>query len=321
MYEALFNNKFTNAFFFYFCMLLLLLFSPFLFIWELINTLRSCFRPTENVAGKVVLITGASSGLGELMTYEYAKRGACLAIIAIKEPESRLEKVAERARELGSPDVLFEFADVSNVDDCRMFVDDTIKRFGHLDHLVCNAGIGPIYSMDIDVTKFVPVMDINFWGSIYPTHFAIPHLRKTKGKIIVNASSAGVLHPPRGGFYNASKAALISFYESLRFDVSPTITITILTLGFIQTSILTAKYSANGVGVHLKRDFGDIVPSMGAEPCAKAIVDGVCKGATSITEPRFIKSLFFIKFLFPELHSFYLITFFRSIFKRHLKKN
>ena len=65
------------------------------------------------------------------MTYEYAKRGASLAIIAIKEPDSQLQQVADRARELGSPDVLFEFADVSNVDECRTFVDDTIKRFGH----------------------------------------------------------------------------------------------------------------------------------------------------------------------------------------------
>ncbi|KAI3728426.1 hypothetical protein L6452_17063 [Arctium lappa] len=73
--------------------------------------------------------------------------------------------------------------------------------------------------------------------------------------------------------------------------------------------------STNGVGLHLKRDFRDVVPSMGAEPCAKAIVDGVCKGATSITEPRFLKSLFFIKFLFPELHPFYLITFVCSKFK------
>ncbi|KVH95699.1 Glucose/ribitol dehydrogenase [Cynara cardunculus var. scolymus] len=287
MYEALFNNKFTDALVFYFSVLLLLLFSPFLFTWELITTLRSCFQKTENVAGKVVLITGASSGIGELMAYEYAKRGACLAIIAIKEANSRLEEVAERARELGSPDVLFLFADVSKVDECRMFVDDTVKHFGRR--------IGPLYAIDIDVTKFRPVMDINFWGSVYPTQFAIPHLQKTKGKIIVNASSAGLLNLPKGGFYNASKAALISFYDSLRFEVSPTITITILTLGFIQTDFITAKYSTNG-------DMGTLYPSMGAKPCAKAIVDGVCKGATSIAEPRFIKALIVVKFLFPELH-------------------
>ncbi|XP_024994290.1 11-beta-hydroxysteroid dehydrogenase-like 4A [Cynara cardunculus var. scolymus] len=302
MYEALFNNKFTDALVFYFSVLLLLLFSPFLFTWELITTLRSCFQKTENVAGKVVLITGASSGIGELMAYEYAKRGACLAIIAIKEANSRLEEVAERARELGSPDVLFLFADVSKVDECRMFVDDTVKHFGRLDHLVMNAGIGPLYAIDIDVTKFRPVMDINFWGSVYPTQFAIPHLQKTKGKIIVNASSAGLLNLPKGGFYNASKAALISFYDSLRFEVSPTITITILTLGFIQTDFITAKYSTNGVGIRLKNDMGTLYPSMGAKPCAKAIVDGVCKGATSIAEPRFIKALIVVKFLFPELH-------------------
>ncbi|KAJ0428120.1 putative 11-beta-hydroxysteroid dehydrogenase [Helianthus annuus] len=101
------------------------------------------------------------------------------------------------------------------------------------------------------------------------------------------------------------KAALISFYESLRFEVSPTITITILTLGFIQTNLITAEYSTKGFGVRLRKDVKDVLPTMGAEPCTKAIVDGVCKGATSITEPRFMKALFLIKFLFPQLHSFY----------------
>ncbi|KAI3728423.1 hypothetical protein L6452_17060 [Arctium lappa] len=130
MYEACFNNNFTDALVFYLCILLLFLLSPCLFIWELINTLRSSFQCTENMSQKVVLITGASSGLGELMAYEYAKRNACLAIIATKKPESRLEQVADRARELGSPDVLVVFADVSKVEECRMFVDDTIRHFG-----------------------------------------------------------------------------------------------------------------------------------------------------------------------------------------------
>ncbi|KAK9052680.1 hypothetical protein SSX86_029310 [Deinandra increscens subsp. villosa] len=321
MYEAYLNNKFTNVLVFYIFLLLLFLFSPFLFLWELINTLGSCFRYHENMTRKVVLITGASSGLGELMAYEYAKRGASLAVIAIKEPKSRLEQVADKARELGSPDVLFMFADVSKVDECKIFVDDTVKHFGHLDHLVCNAGIAPLYSINHDVTKFAPVMDINFWGSVYPTHFAIPHLMKTKGKIIVNASCAGVLHLPKGGFYNASKAALISFYESLRFEVSPKITITILTLGFIQTNIITAKYSTKGVGAHLIKDFGDIGPTMGAEACAKSIVDGVCKGATTITEPKFIKALFLIKFLFPRLHSFYFNMFLLPSINNTLKRD
>ncbi|CAI9275208.1 unnamed protein product [Lactuca saligna] len=187
-----------------------------------------------------------------------------------------------------------------------------------VDHLVCNAGIGSLYSINIGVTKFAPVMDINFWGSVYPTHFAIPHLIRTNGKIVVNASCSGVLHPPKGGFYNASKAALISFYESLRFEVSPKVTITILTLGFIETNMITPKYSASGVGVRLRRGFGTIHPTMGAESCAIAIVDGVCKGATSITQPRFMKALFLIKFLFPGLHHFHM-NIFSIVFSKELK--
>ncbi|XP_071695625.1 11-beta-hydroxysteroid dehydrogenase-like 4A [Rutidosis leptorrhynchoides] len=312
MYETYLNNNFIDALAYYILVLLIILTSPCLFIWELITTIRSCFKPNENVSEKVVLITGASKGIGEFMAYEYAKRGACLSLVSIKEPDSRLEQVADRARELGSPDVIFMFADVSSVEECRMFVDDTVKHFGRLDHLVCNAGVAYLYSTEIDVTKFEPVMDINFWGSVYPTHFAIPHLMETNGKIIVNASVAGVVHPPRGGFYNASKAALIAFYEALRFEVSPTITITILTLGFINTDIITAKYSTHGAGVHLRKDIRAMFPSMEAEPCTKAILDGVCKGATAITEPRFMKATFLINCLFPGLRSYYFNNLFPS---------
>nr|GEW94106.1 11-beta-hydroxysteroid dehydrogenase-like 4A [Tanacetum cinerariifolium] len=226
------------------------------------------------------------------IAYEYAKRGARLAIIAREKPESRLKQVADTARGLGSPDVLFIYSDVSEVEECRKFVDDTIKHFGRLDHLVCNAGISPLYSIKSEVTSFEPVM------------------------IVVNASSAGILNPPKGNFYNASKAALISFYESLRYEVSPTITITILTLGFVNTNLVTAKYSTNSVGVPRRKDIGSVLPTMDVEPCTKAIVDGVCKGATLITEPRFYKALFLIKFLFPQLHSFYN----NSVFPRKSKR-
>ncbi|MFS7943986.1 putative 11-beta-hydroxysteroid dehydrogenase [Helianthus anomalus] len=114
MYEACFNNRFTNTLVLYIFLLVLLLVSPFIFAWELVNPIRSCFRSKENMSGKVVLITGASSGLGE----------------------SQLEFVANKARELGSPDVLFIFADVSKVDECRMFVEDTIKYFGRCGYWV-----------------------------------------------------------------------------------------------------------------------------------------------------------------------------------------
>ncbi|KAK4357659.1 hypothetical protein RND71_023269 [Anisodus tanguticus] len=81
-----------------------------------------------NMKGKVVLITGASSGIGEELAYEYARRGSSLTIVARR--ENRLGKVAERAKSLGSPDILSIRADVSNVEDCKRFVDQTVKHFG-----------------------------------------------------------------------------------------------------------------------------------------------------------------------------------------------
>ncbi|XP_052186709.1 11-beta-hydroxysteroid dehydrogenase 1A-like isoform X2 [Diospyros lotus] len=201
---------------------------------------------SESLQGKVVLITGASSGIGEQMAYEYSKKGACLVIVARR--EEQLQKVAENARGLGSPDVVPICADVSNADDCKRFVDEAINHFGRLDHLVNNAGVSSICFVEkvSEVTKMVPVMDINFWGNVYPTYHAIPHLKKTKGKIVVNSSASAHLQPPRMSFYSASKSALISFYETLRVELDPTVKVTIVTPGLVGTEMTQGK--------HLSRD-------------------------------------------------------------------
>lgn len=92
------------------------------------------------------------------MAYEYSKKGACLVIVARR--EEQLQKVAENARGLGSPDVVPICADVSNADDCKRFVDEAINHFGRLDHLVNNAGVSSICFVEkvSEVTKMVPVM-------------------------------------------------------------------------------------------------------------------------------------------------------------------
>nr|XP_009778660.1 PREDICTED: 11-beta-hydroxysteroid dehydrogenase 1B-like isoform X2 [Nicotiana sylvestris]XP_016503681.1 PREDICTED: 11-beta-hydroxysteroid dehydrogenase 1B-like isoform X2 [Nicotiana tabacum] len=202
---------------------------------------------SENMKGKVVLITGASSGIGEELAYEYARRGSSIVIVARR--EEQLRKVAEKARSLGSPDVLSIRADVSNVDDCKRLVDQTVNHFGRLDHLVNNAGISSVCSINdvTDITKYTSVMDINFWGSVYPTYFAIPHLKKTRGKVFVNSSSVAILHPPSLSFYTASKAALIGFYETMRLELAPEISITIATLGFTDSEIIRGKHLKDGV--------------------------------------------------------------------------
>ncbi|KAL3526629.1 hypothetical protein ACH5RR_011285 [Cinchona calisaya] len=277
---------------------------PFFYIFRFITMLYRYFS-SENVQGKVVLITGASSGIGEQLTYEYAKRGACLVIIARR--ESLLNKVAEKARQLGSPDVVPICADVLKVDDCKRFVEEAVSHFGRLDHVYNNAGISSMCPIQdaTDITKLASVMDVNFWGSVYPTYFAIPHLKKSKGTIFVNASASAILHPPGLSFYGASKAALVSFYETMRVELAPEISITIATLGFIDSEMTQGKHLNKEGTTEMNSEMANAVinklPVMSSSACAKAIVDAVCRKERYVTEPKFYRILFLLETLCPEL--------------------
>ncbi|KAJ0051960.1 hypothetical protein Pint_01216 [Pistacia integerrima] len=271
-------------------LLLCFLLPPYLAFKCLHYIKRSIFR--ENVAGKVVLITGASSGIGEYLAYEYARRGASLALVARR--EGRLKEVAVKARELGSPDVIVICSDVSKVEDCKRFVDETFNHFGRLDHLVNNAGITKV-SMFEDVNSisdFHSLMNINFWGSLYATHFAVPHLRKSRGQIIVISSTAGWLTIPKLSFYNASKAALTSLFDTLRTEFGSDIGITIVNPGIIESEMTQPEF--------ISETRMEFVPAESTETCAKAIVSGACRGERYVTEPSWVRVLFVLKLLCPE---------------------
>ncbi|KAJ4975032.1 hypothetical protein NE237_008206 [Protea cynaroides] len=281
----------------------LCLILPFLFVFNSIHLILRYLLP-EKMMKKVVLITGASSGIGEQLAYEYAKKGAYLVLVARR--EESLKEVAEKAIHLGSPDVLVVPADVSRVDQCKKFIDEAVNHFGRLDHLVCNAGIGCHCAFEdvTDVSKFTPVMDVNFWGSIYPTYFAIPHLRKSRGKILVNASVAGWMVAPKGSIYGASKAALIHFYDNLRIELAPEISIVVLSPGFVESEITQGKQLTKKGEVELDQGIRDILQGMPLESagaCAKAAVAAACRGDRHITEPWFYNVLYLLKILCPEL--------------------
>ncbi|XP_010250645.1 PREDICTED: 11-beta-hydroxysteroid dehydrogenase 1B-like [Nelumbo nucifera] len=283
---------------------LVLLSPPFLVLEFFLSILRSFF--SENVAGKVVLITGASSGIGKQLAYQYAKKGACLVLVARR--QNLLEEVAEKARLLGSPDVMSVQADVSKVDDCQRFIDETVNHFGRLDHLVTNAGIGSVcmFEDSTEINKFTPVMGINFWGSIYATHFAAPHLRNSKGKMIVIASLAGWLPVPRMSFYCASKAALIKFHETYRIEYGADIRSVIVVPGLIESEMTKGRFLSNeGVLMEVDEESREVevgvFPYASTEGCAKHIVDGACRGEPYVIEPRWYKAAIFCRSLCPEV--------------------
>ncbi|XP_050377695.1 11-beta-hydroxysteroid dehydrogenase A-like [Argentina anserina] len=281
---------------------LLLLLPPLYFLKLFTSLLSTIF--SENVSGKVVLITGASSGIGEHLAYEYARRGARLALVGRR--ENALREVVDRAAQCGSPDVIMIGADVSKAEDCKRLVDETINHFGRLDHLVNNAGITACCMLEdcTDITNFRSVMDTNFWGSVYVTHFAAPHLRDCKGRIVAISSVNAWLPVPRMGIYNASKAAVLSMFETLRVELGPEVYITIVTPGYIESEMNKGKYLSTEGRMTVDQEMRDvqvIIPVERVEDCANAIVNGVCRGQRCLTEPAWYKAIYMWKVFCPEL--------------------
>ncbi|CAN1797654.1 11-beta-hydroxysteroid dehydrogenase B [Linum perenne] len=158
----------------------------------------------EDMEDKVVIVTGASSGIGEQIAYEYAKRRVNLVLVARR--ENRLRAISEKARLMGAKHVMIVAADVVKEDDCRRFVDQTVSYYGRVDHLVNTVSLGHTFYLEeaVDTSVFPHLMDINFWGNVYPTYVALPHLHQTNGRIVVNAAVETWLPLPRMSLYAVS---------------------------------------------------------------------------------------------------------------------
>ncbi|KAF8722019.1 hypothetical protein HU200_022644 [Digitaria exilis] len=122
----------------------------------------------EDLRGKVVLITGASSGIGEELAYQYAKEDACLALVARR--KQALKSVAAAALERGAPDALVFPADVTDPEQSRSAVEAAVAHYGKLNHLVANAGLWSSCAFDqvTNISAFTKLMDVNFWGLCLP---------------------------------------------------------------------------------------------------------------------------------------------------------
>ncbi|KAF0934645.1 hypothetical protein E2562_026134 [Oryza meyeriana var. granulata] len=271
-----------------------------LFMWALVKPVRR-----EDLRGKVVLITGASSGIGEELAYQYAAQGACLALVARR--KKALDGVAAAAQERGSPDVLVLPADVSDADQSRRAVEETVAHFGKLNHLVANAGIWSSCSFDevTNIAAFTKMMDVNFWGSVYPTYYALPHLKASRGKLVVSSSVAGNVATSRMSFYNATKAAQLRFYETLRAELGSTVGVTILTPGFVESEMTKGKGIQSDGTVAVNEEAIDaqvgVFPVGRVEELCEVALDGVRSGDWYITWPSLFRPLQLMVCLAPEV--------------------
>ncbi len=168
---------------------------------------------------KVVLITGASSGIGRGTALRLAGYGARLALAA--RSADALAEVVREAQKAGG-DALAVPTDVADPEQCRRAVESAVARFGSLDVLICSAGVSMRANFaDCDLAAVERVMRVNFFGTLYATHHALPHVKKARGSLVAVSSLTGKRGAPTYSVYGASKFAVQGLYESLRVELKP----------------------------------------------------------------------------------------------------
>jgi len=173
-------------------------------------------RGKLNFKHKVVVITGASSGIGRACAYEFAERGAKVVLAARSENELKI--VEDEIKQKGG-DCLSVKTDIRNIDDCKNLIDKTIEKFNKIDILINNAGISMRASFEeLDLVVIKEIMDTNFFGMVYCTKFALPYLIEQKGSIIGISSITGLTPLPYRTGYAASKHAMEGFLNTLRLE-------------------------------------------------------------------------------------------------------
>jgi short-subunit dehydrogenase len=165
---------------------------------------------------KVIIITGATSGIGKALAYEYASRGARLVISARN--NEKLMEVSEDLLQTGIR-VLPVKADVSVEEDCRELIRKTVEELGTIDVLINNAGISMrALFEEVDLEVLRKLMNTNFWGTVYCSKFALPYLLKSKGSLVGISSIAGYKGLPGRTGYSSSKFAMQGLLEVIRIE-------------------------------------------------------------------------------------------------------
>jgi len=185
---------------------------------------------------KVVLITGASAGIGAATARQLAREGAKLALLARR--KDKLENVCAEIENEGGTATPF-IADVTNRASLDAAVAGTAEKYGRLDIVLANAGsgiAGPIYKLEVE--DFRRQFETNFFGVLNTIYAALPHLKESRGQLGLIGSIAGIVATPNSSPYNTSKFAIVGLAESIYYDLSRLgISVTLINPGFVKSEI------------------------------------------------------------------------------------
>lgn len=253
----------------------------------------------RSLKDKVIVITGASSGIGLACAKELFTQGAKLVLAARN--INAIEKLALEFNVEGKRAIAAK-TDVTIEQDCKHLMDVAVETFGRIDILINNAGISMRASFaDVRIDVLKRLMDVNFWGTVYCTKYAFPYLIKSKGSLVGISSVAGIHGLPGRTGYSASKFAMHGFLETIRVEnlkngLHVMVAIPTFTASNVRFSALTADGSTQG---ETPRDEGKM---MSAKETAKRIIKGIRKRKRMIKMSvagrlTSIVSVFFPKFV------------------------
>jgi len=250
----------------------------------------------DQMQDKVVVITGGSDGIGKALVELYLNKGAKVATCA-----RNYQKLYQlQSTNTGKP-LFIHATDVSKEIDCKGFIDAVIKEFGTIDILINNAGVSMrALVQDVDFETIKRVMDINFWGTVYCTKFALDHIIKNKGTIVGVSSIAGYRGLPGRSGYSASKYAVNGWLEALRTELLESGTnVMWVCPGFTSSNIRNAALNSKGESQgESPMDEGAM---MSSEECAVHIANAIQKRKRTLVLTFTGKRAVFMNKFFPAL--------------------
>jgi NADP-dependent 3-hydroxy acid dehydrogenase YdfG len=239
----------------------------------------------EGFAGKVTVVTGAGSGIGQALAVELARSGARVAISDVN--TEGLAVTEERLNAIGAS-VKADRLDVTEREAFELYADSVVEHFGVVNQIYNNAGIA--FAGDIEVSGFKDiekVMDVDFWGVVNGTKVFLPHLIASGDGHVINVSSVfGLFSLPGQAAYNAAKFAVRGFTEALRQEMlvaGHPVKVTTVHPGGIKTNIVRNMATVGDVDhAQLTKTFDRKLANTSPEKAAKIILDGVRKNRARV---------------------------------------
>ncbi len=255
----------------------------------------------RDLKDKVVVITGAASGIGQASAVEFAGKGADLLVSDIN--EEGLKETISLVEAKGRKAVPFA-ADVSKADQVEAMIKKGIEAFSRIDVLMNNAGVGMAGEMRyLSLKDWEWIVGINLWGPIYGVHFVLPHMiERGTGHIVNVASSAGLIASPGMSAYSTTKFGIVGFSEVLRTELAPYgIGMTVVCPGFVKTNIFSKTEVR---GMKDEEEARKLPPFLGIskEACARKIVKAVEQNKFLIIPGPEMKVVYTFKRFAPFLY-------------------